>query len=485
MIVEKFNKQNIFDKKKTAKATEELIEETIYDNPYVYLKPYKRQLWPLFELTSPNQYNEPHSILVGGGGYGGKTILGSIAAAQYLQIPDYQCLITRKNRKELIGPNSIWRNLSHWLTRPELGKLRLDPLKDINKTDLMMKAPSGATLWFKYFDEEDSKQKVKSESYDRIINDEASELKRKVLQFHFRSLRNAVDSFLPLAMINFSNPGGPSTEYLADTYVKEGSVNNYYLMDWRHNPFINQNLYSKTLDKLDVVDIKYQKDGDWFYRPAKGELFREEKLNEITIPATYIYEGKEVPWSYGKQFIRCVRGIDMAITKTGDYSAFVKWLQDSRGHKYIVDVVRLQTEYPEETLLELIALDNPEWHKYKFNAEYIFERQPADSGIHQERFFQNDPTFSKYLDYGLFYDYVRSTLNKFTRARPLARAIKNNEVSLVNQPNSFGKEWVTPFIEELKDFGPDYKEYDYDDQTDAASIGFNKLGGTESLKIYM
>ena len=173
----------------------------------------------------------------------------------------------------------------------------------------------------------------------------------------------------------------------------------------------------------------------------------------------------------------------MAITKAGDFSAFVKWLQDDRGHKYIVDVVRLQTEYPEETLIELIELDNPEWDNYKFNTEYIFERQPADSGVHQERFFQSE--LVDYLDHGLFYDYVRHTLNKFTRARPFARAVKNNEVTIVNQPNSLGKYYLEDFITELKDFGPDYKEYEHDDQVDGASIGYNKLGGVESLKIYM
>ena len=484
MIVDHFVKSNYFDNNDTAKAVEEVIRKTIYNNPYVKFKPYERQLWSLFEITSPMVDEEAHSILVGGGGYGGKTYLGSMAAVQYLQYPDYQCLITRKNRKELIGPNSIWRNLSDWLTRPELGPLRLDPVKDINKTELMMKAPSGATLWFKFFDEEDSKQKLKSESYDRIIHDEASELKQRVLQFSYRSLRKANDVFLPLAMLNFSNPGGPSTDYLAETYVKEDSILNYYLMDWRHNPFVNPYSYGKQLDKLDIVDIKYQKDGDWFYHPAKGELFREEKLREITVPETYeLSDGTIVPWHYGKRFIRNVRGIDMAITKAGDFSAFVKWLQDDRGHKYIVDVVRLQTEYPEETLIELIELDNPEWDNYKFNTEYIFERQPADSGVHQERFFQSE--LVDYLDHGLFYDYVRHTLNKFTRARPFARAVKNNEVTIVNQPNSLGKYYLEDFITELKDFGPDYKEYEHDDQVDGASIGYNKLGGVESLKIYM
>jgi predicted phage terminase large subunit-like protein len=464
MIIESFSKEEYFPNTIVANATKEIIQKTIYENPYVYLKPYPRQLWPLFEVTQPNYNDEPHSVLVGGGGYGGKTILGSIAAAQYLQFPNYQCLITRKNRKELIGPNSIWRNLKEWLTRPELGSLRLDPRTDINKSELMMKAPSGATLWFKFFDEEDSKQKLKSESYDRIVHDEASELRKRILQFSFRSLRNAADSHIPLSMLNFSNPGGPATDYLTEEYV-DGDLS-YYLMDWQHNPFIVKSIYAKTLDKLDFIDQKYQKEGDWHYKPAKGDLFPEAKLRSIIID--------NLP---DVQYIRNVRGIDMAISKTGDYTAFVKWLQDSRMHKYIVDVQRIKTEYPEDELIRIIDEDNKHWKEYEFDTEYIFERQPADSGVHQERYIQSE--LADYLDHGLFYDYVRHSTNKFTRARPFARAVKNDEVSILKA------DWNEEFINELKDFGPDPKEYEYDDQTDAASIGFNKLGGIESLKIYM
>ena len=138
---------------------------------------------------------------------------------------------------------------------------------------LRIKAPSGAKIWFKAFDSLKKKQKVKSESYDRAINDEASELHPSVLQFIYRSLRNAKDSFIPLSMINLSNPGGPATDYLCSKYVD--GIKPYYPLDWRHNPFINPLVYSKTLDNLDYVDQQYQKHGDWHYRPAKGDLFPE------------------------------------------------------------------------------------------------------------------------------------------------------------------------------------------------------------------
>ena len=160
------------------------FDESICKNPYIpsNRKPYPRQSWSIFEVNKPLVDDEPNTALIGAGGYGGKTILGSQLAAQHMDIPDYTCLVTRKNRKELKGTDSIWENLKDWLCDPSLGKLKCSK----NETDLVIKAPNGASIYFKPFDEEDSKQKVKSESYSRIINDEASELKPRVLKFIFR-----------------------------------------------------------------------------------------------------------------------------------------------------------------------------------------------------------------------------------------------------------------------------------------------------------
>lgn len=426
-------------------------------------------MWPIFEITEPLEDNNPHTILVGGGGFGGKTYLGSMLAAQYLEFPYYQCLVTRKNRKELIGPNSIWRNLSDWLTRPELpDELRLDPRTDINKSDLVMTAPSGASIWFKYFDDEESRQKLQSESYDREIHDEGPQLKQRVLKFSYRSLRHGDHRCkIPLAMVLLGNPGGPSTDYICETCV-DGS-NSYYWMDWRHNPFADES-YVKSLEKLDFIDQKYQKDGDWHYKPAKGELFKEKTLNDSII--------KSIP---PVRLVRNIRGLDMAVTKQGDYTAAVKWLRDERGHAYIIDVKRLQTEYPEDLLEQCILEDNKMWESGRFETEYYVENLRTDAGVHQERYLKD--FLDKYIAKGLFIKFIPPTTNKFTRARPMANALRQGDISILKG------DWNKDFIDELKDFGPDDREYDHDDQVDGASVAYNELnhGGnafTESKQRY-
>lgn len=382
-----------------------------------------------------------------------------MAAVQFAEIPYYKCLVTRKNRKELIGPDSIWRNLNDWLTRPELpDHLRLNPREHINKSDLLITFPSGATIWFRYYDDEESRNKLKSESYDRAVNDEASELKEKVLRFIYRSIRNPLSNNIPLSVLNLSNPGGPSTDYLCEDYV-DGDYK-YYALDWRHNPTIDPKVYAKSLDHLDYIDQKYQKEGDWHYKPAKGELFLEQDLIDSLIP--------QLPKH--TQFIRNVRGIDMAVTKNGDRSWFIQWFKDERGHCYMNDPVMVQDEFPENTLIDLVEKDNPDWFLGEFNTEYYFEYEAGSAAIHQERFIRE--LLKDYIEQGLFIDFSRNTNNKFTRARPMAHAIKNLNVSIVGNKED---EIIKTLIDEYKDFGPDEKEYEYDDGIDAGSIGFNEL----------
>lgn len=460
------------------KTTEEIIRETIYNNDYVYVKPYPRQLWPIFEITEPIKNDEPHSILAGGGAYGGKTYLGSMLAAQYLEFPEYQCLVTRKNRKELIGPNSIWRNLKEWLTREELGPLRLNPRKDINKSDLVMTAPSGATIWFRYYEDEEAMGKLQSESYDRIIHDEAPQLRPRVLKFSYRSLRHG--NYLckiPLAMILLGNPSVDkhnSTEYVAETFV-DGDYS-YYWIDWRHNPFA-PTTYRNTLTKLDYIDQKLQLDGDWKYRPAKGDLFPESLLVDSKID--------RLP---SMQIVRNLRGIDAAISEgSNDYTALVKWLQDQRGHAYVTDVVKQQTAYPEDLIATVVELDNPGWQNGTFQTDYYMELGDNEAGILARRLIKS--ALEEYIEKGLSIRFLKPIPNKFTRARPMGRGFLLGRISILNQTNVLGDEWVEDFITEYKDFGPDPREYDHDDQVDGGSVGYNQLnkdadGYTESEKRY-
>ena len=382
---------------------------------------------------------------------------------------DYSCLVTRLNYAELTGEDSIWENLCEWLCDEDrLGHLACKS----NDSKVRITAPNGNTIWFKAFDQLKKKQKVKSESYDRIINDEASELHPQVLQFLFRSLRSTLDSPIPLGMLNLSNPGGPSTDYLCNEYV-DGQYH-YYPLDWRHNPFINAKVYSKTLDKLSYADQRYQKYGDWHYVPKAGDIFNRELIDNATKDLKWYRDFKRKA-----NLLQIVRLWDIAASDkdTSDYTAC------SLVHRYDKgDVVTQQTSFrkrpgPLEEQMELImSMDGPD-------VEQWIEHQPAAAGNIV------DHHWSTYFsDYNVLF--VPVFKNKVLRAGRLVPKLKNEELFFIEDK---ADPYLETFIKQGINF-PNFKKKDpedpeavHDDRIDSVSLLYVRDGGnpyTESDQYY-
>ncbi|OPX61209.1 MAG: Terminase-like family protein [Methanobacterium sp. PtaB.Bin024] len=415
-----------------------LFNESICKNPYLLHKPYPKQSWPLLQANRPLENNEPNMLLVGAGGFGGKTYLGTMLAAQYLDVEDYSCLVTRLNYAELTGEDSIWQNLNEWVCDEDrLGDLACES----NESKLRITAPSGAKIWFKAFDHPKKKGKVKSESYDRIINDEASELNPNVLTFFFRSLRSSLDSRIPLGMINLSNPGGPSTDYLLETFVE--GPHPYFPLDWRDNPYINKATYSKTLDKLTYADQRYQKYGDWHYTPKSGDVFSQEDIDKATLT---IEEYKELTQS--TTLLSLVRLWDIAATDkdTADYTAH-SLIERYKGF----DVVRKQSTFRlnpgplEGRMSSIMEEDGSE-------VEQLIEKQPAAAGKIVDRYWKE-----LFVDYNV--KFIPVFKNKVVRAGKLVHRLKDNRLYFVEDSQN-------PYLDILKKQAVNFPNFDkltYDD----------------------
>lgn len=431
-----------FDRTKYHPNIAEIIKQTIYNNPYILFKPYPRQLWPIFEVTKPLHDDEANKALIGAGGYGGKTFLGSMLAAQYLEFPKYSCLVTRLNYAELTGEDSIWENLNDWVC--DENRLGEKACKS-NESKLRITAPSGAKIWFKAFDHVKKKGKVKSESYDRIINDEASELDPQILTFIYRSLRSDKTSHIPLSMINLSNPGGPSTDYLCETFVD--GTDPYYPLDWRHNPFINKKVYSKTLDNLDYIDQKYQKDGDWHYKPSKGDLITRERIHDqlLTYDDNLIKQG----------IIFSVISIDLA-GEGQDKTAISNYLSVGNGWGFIEDLYQTVSPYPEEQIYRFIESKK----QTEFPPNLILIEQEGGSRVYSDRHWE-DELFP--LEIPLYP--ITPKGSKYNRARPMVREmnqglIKINKTleSKIDIESTFDTTYLDLLTDELLDLEPVMKK---------------------------
>ena len=446
---------------------------TIKHNPYVKLKPYPKQSIPVFEASKNEVDKAVNSVLVGAGGYGGKSILGGILAVQYLLEPNYTCLVTRRNYAELLDTNSIWENLVDWCCdaerlRPYEHKLGIPLVCEAIKTPSpKIIAPNGNTIYFKAFDRTDKKQKFKSASYDRIINDEASELPPGILQFQYRSMRNT--SQIPRSIINLSNPGGESTDYLIDNFVD--GVNPYIPLDWRDNPFIDKRAYEQSLNELDYIDKQYQMFGNWHYKASAGDLMDIDTLKSA-------YEIKYLQNTDEPPFLSVI-AIDMA-GKGRDRFVATHMVLMNNGLMVREDSISIDDAYPEDRIYNFIEDKCKSYHTYNV----VFEQEPGSDSLYSIRYWQNE-LMKLTATYGVMVSDVRPFASKYNRARPVAKAIHdrrlifNSELKTDTMKDGLFDQFISisPNLEDMKRLkSPDeldslgYAFYELDKYTPSVSM---------------
>lgn len=401
-----------------------IFYHTILNNPYIPLKPYPKQSLGLILANRDNQ--DVNSILLGAGGYGGKTVVGTMMALRFMQEPTYRCLVTRRNYAELLDTSSIYENAVSWACNDDLpDDIRCRAIKSPTPR---IESPSGAIIYFKSFDNIDKKQKFKSSSYHTIVNDEASELPEGLISFQYRSLRTT--DHLPLSMVNLSNPGGESTEYLIREYIEGDKP--YIKMDWRDNPYINKEAYSKTLDELDYLDQKYQKYGDWYYKPAKGDLITREQME------SQYYNGNIHDYDVRFSLI----GIDMA-GKGKDKFAVCRYDLLNNGLELITDFAQTQSAQPEGMLVKFVAKHNQSTYTPLTNM-IIIEQEGGSASLYAQRYFTD-----LLKDFNIPIMLKSPKGSKYNRARPLMNKIVKGQVKLYHQCG-----YLDDFIDEATNLQP-------------------------------
>lgn len=404
-----------------------LLVHTILNNPYIPVDLYDKQLLSVALVNK--DWNGVNEVLTGGSGGGGKTTLLSALAVQYLQVPDYRCLVARKNYKELIGTGSVFDILEDWVTPGNSFDCSVN-----HSTPIRVKAPSGAEIHFKAFNDERSKQTIKGESYHRIIVDESSEIVPDVLAFMYRSLRKTTTSLLPLSMVHASNPLGPSNQYLIDNYVGENAPYLYIPFSFYDNPFIDSDLYEKSLLKLPKMDREAQLRGNWFYKPNYGYLIDGEDFDRQVVPSMV-----------GSPLINIVSA-DMA--STGDDStALTSLVYSSNGMVYLADSMTIKDSKTESFVLKFLGEQVEKYNTYL----YVLEAEPGSASTYASRYWQD----LIYEDYPMVsFTTDRPSKSKFERSRLSASYITHNRLFIVEDSNT------ERLREEFMYIHPDKKELD-------------------------
>ena len=378
-------------------------------------------------------------------------------AAQYLQEPNYTCLVTRRNYAELLDTDSIWENLVDWCCNEDLPN-NLKCIAYKTPTPKIV-APNGNIIYFKAFDHEEKKGKFKSASYDRIVNDEASELPDGILQFQYRSMRNTIN--LPRSIINLSNPGGDSTEYLVKEFVDGPKP--YIALDWRDNPYIDKAAYEGSLNELDYIDQQYQKYGNWHYRPTAGDLINYNQLTEAYI-SVEDYNQREV--------LFCTMGIDTA-GRGRDNTVAMNLIRLDNGLTVLNDMIIDNSAYPEDSIYSIVEKQILENNLYNVD----FEDEPGGDGLYAYRYWTEDVLSDLISKHSIDVNSVSPIKSKYTRARPIAKAIINGELkfskhlkSLLEKKDGLFDQfmYVSPNPEEMK-------KVKSPDELDALGYAWNSL----------
>lgn len=411
-------------------------ELTILDNPFIDFELYDKQSF--VALTSCHNLDGINEFLTGGPGGGGKTKLLAALALQFVEFPQYRCLVTRKNYRELIGTGSVFDILKN-----------IPGVKSRESGLIRIIFPSGAEIHFKAFNDESHKQDVKGESYHTILNDEASELPESVLRFLYRSLRKKHDDWIPLRFGNASNPGGESTDYLVEKYI-DGDLP-YIEMGYNDNPFIDNETYEDALKELDYIDRQYQMYGNWHYKPSVGDLLnRDEGEAQLTIIDTPIhYE---------------LIGIDLA-GKGKDKFAVVCYDYLANGLEYIRDFNQTPSSNPESLLVNFVIKHNPNPLTPRTSL-IVIEQEGGGSPEYARKYFQD-----LLLEHGYNIPVIlkKPSGSKYQRARPLMHSIRYGNTKL-NQESDYMDE----FIDESVGLSPDGKGKS-PNLVDSASLARNYL----------
>ena len=413
-----------------------LYAHTIYNNPYIHF-----ELYPLQEdiaMLSCQNFSGVNRLLTGGSGGGGKTMLLSALALQFMTYPNYRCLVTRKGYRELIGSGSVFDIIK-----------RVEGLNVRESSPIKITSPCGAEIHFKAFADERHKQDVKGESYHTILNDEASELDESVLRFLNRSVRKSTDDPIPLRVVNASNPSATSTtEYLRDKYV-DGELP-YVEMGYKDNPYIDTRTYEEALMELDYIDRQYQMKGNWHYKVQVGDLINRDEME------AQLVTNLQTPLQL--QLI----GIDLA-GKGKDKFAICCYELLANGWEYIRDFAQTQSSYVEDLLLRFVMKYNKP-NEYPTTSAVVIEQEGGGSPVYAQRYFQE-----LLQEFGIPVMLKHPSGSKFQRARPLLHSIKMGNTKLNKESTDMDE-----FIDESVGLNP-IKNDKSPNLVDSASLVRNYL----------
>ena len=343
-IEERLNEERI--------AREEILDAYAQLCPGVIDNPYLAGHFPLpmqwmflrGHLDYPTGDGGVFQALYGGAAGGGKSDALLMAAAQFVNRPEYAGLIFRRTFADLALPGAIMdRARDWWLNAPGVA------WDGTNKT---FRFSSGAKITFAYLQHSGDELRYQGAEFQYIGWDELTQFQdRREYRYLLSRIRRPITSSVPLRSLSASNPGGPGHSWVAADFDVEldGHGFPFYPARVVDNPYIDRDSYIAGLMHLHPTTRAQLLNGDWRAREP-GDYFRREWFGALLDPAVDLWPARDcnrVRWwdlaASIKEGAAHTAGVRMARHRSGVYAVehcasfqATPGMRDSR----IVDIAR-------------------------------------------------------------------------------------------------------------------------------------------------
>lgn len=259
--------------------------------------------------------------LYGGAAGGGKSDALLMAAAQYVDRPEYAGCIFRRTFSDLALPGAIMdRALGWWRNKPGVS------WDGTNKT---FRFESGAKITFAYLQHPGDELRYQGAEFQSVSWDELTQFPdRRQYQYLLSRIRRPADSNIPLRSLGATNPGGPGHSWVAEDFDVMQSNQGFPFYPARvvDNPYIDREAYIAGLMHLHPTTRAQLLQGDWRAREP-GDYFRREWFGPLLDPEVDTWPSRDcarVRWwdlaASEKEGSAHTAGVKMARHRSGVYA---------------------------------------------------------------------------------------------------------------------------------------------------------------------
>lgn len=295
----------------------------IIDNPYLDGHFPLPMQWMFLRghLDYPPKDGGVFQGLYGGAAGGGKSDALLMAAAQYVNYPEFAGAIFRRTFSDLALPGAIMdRALGWWRNKPGVA------WDGTNKT---FRFESGAKISFAYLQHTGDELRYQGAEFQSVSWDELTQFPdRRQYRYLLSRIRRPANSDIPLRSLGATNPGGPGHSWVAEDFDVMQDDNGFPFYPARvvDNPYIDRESYIAGLMHLHPTTRAQLLAGDWRAREP-GDYFRREWFGPLLDPQTDTWPSRDcsrVRWwdlaASEKEGSAHTAGVKMARHRSGVYA---------------------------------------------------------------------------------------------------------------------------------------------------------------------